>query len=607
MPVIHLLGTPSIQRSGRPSLAPKGRKAWGLLAYLLLSRRPATREHLASLLFGDAMDPLRALRWNLTELRHALGEECVLRGEPVSLSLPPGTYADVLVVTSGTWPEAAQVPGLGRELLEGLEFASSPAFDAWLLNERRHIKASAEAVLREAAMFRIAAGDAEGAIDHAARLVASDPLDESYQALLIRAYAAAGDRDAAVRQLTACIEMFRKELGIEPGPAVTQAANPSFASNTTGPVGGRAAVRAQVEAGEAAIKAGALDAGIECLRRATTEAHVLGDLELKARTLFAMGSALVHCGRALYEEGATALHEVIALAERLDDRSLGSAAYREIAWVALLTCRYERVEVLLQQALELARNDPMNKAGALWVLGMGLEESGRYRDAIARLEEAVELAIGTDQPRHTVPALSMLGKARMMCGDFTGARAAFEQALSICDRRGWAWMKPWAEAYLGQLELHEGMLERAHELFEHVHAMGQQYGDPCYKAKGSAGLGLLAAERGDVGASVRLLQEARGHLVRTPDHTWTLAYALDALCKVAVRHRLAQALRWVNDLEALAGRTGIREFVAWSYVYRHELGDRDALDTATALARDIDNHFLHSAIAGASSAASTRR
>ena len=607
MSVIHLLGAPSIERNGRPSSPPKGRKAWGLLAYLLLSRAPATREHLASLLFGDARDPLRALRWNLTELRRALGEECVLRGEPVSFSLPPGAYVDVLVLTSGTWLEAARVPGLGRELLEGLEFSTSPSFDAWLLSERRHIKASAEAVLREAAMFRIASGDAEGAIDHATRLVASDPLDESYQALLIRAYAAAGDRDAAVRQLAACVETFRKELGIEPGPVVTQAANPSFASTTTSPVGGRAAVRAQLEAGEAAIKAGALDAGIECLRRATTEAHVLGDLEMKARTLFAMGSALVHCGRCLYDEGATALHEVIALAQRLDDRLLESAAYREIAWVALLTCRYQRMEVLLHQALELAGDDPENKAGALWVLGMGLAEAGRYRDAIAELELAVELALDTDQPSHAVPALSMLGKARMMCGDFTGARAAFEQALSICNRRGWAWMKPWAEAYLGQLELSVGMLERAHERFEHVYALGQQYGDPCYKAKGSAGLGLLAAERGDVDTAVGLLQDAQGYLVRTPDHTWTLAYALDALCKVAAKYRLAQSSRWIHDLEALAGRTGIREFVAWSYVYRHELGDRDALNTATLLAQDIDNHFLHRAITDAWRAAPARR
>ena len=596
---IHLLGNVSISRNGSPIEPLRGRKVWALLAYLLLSRAPATRDHLASLLFGEADDPLRALRWNLTELRRALGSHSLLKGERVSLSLPPGAYVDVLVLKSGTWVEATQAPGLGRELLEGMDFSSSPSFDAWLLNERRHVKASTEAILREAAMFRIAAGDAEGAIDYAARLVASDPLDETFQALLIRAYAAAGDRDAAARQLAACVELFGKELGVEPGANVTSSVDVSFASTTSGPLGGRPAVRAQLEAGEAAIKAGALDAGIECLRRATAEAHLLGDLELKARTLFAMGTTLVHCGRFRYEEGAAALHEAAAIAERLDDDHLESAAYREIAWVELLTCRYQRMEVLLNKALQLAGDDPDTRAGALWVLGMGVMETGRYGAAVEHLEEAVRLATSADQTRHVVPALSMLGKAQMMRGEFTASRAAFDRALSLCDEQGWAWMRPWPESYFGQLELHEGNLERAEELFEHAFAMGSQYDDPCFKAKGSTGLGMLAEERGDVEGAVKLLQEAQMYLVRTPDHTWTLAYALDALCKIAARHRAPEAARWINDLESLAGRTGLREFVAWAYLYRHELGDPRALETAEVLAREMESPLVHQAIRAA--------
>src|SRR5919106_4126161 len=548
---IHLLGNVSISRNGSPIEPLRGRKVWALLAYLLLSRAPATRDHLASLLFGEADDPLRALRWNLTELRRALGSHSLLKGERVSLSLPPGAYVDVLVLKSGTWVEATQAPGLGRELLEGMDFSSSPSFDAWLLNERRHVKASTEAILREAAMFRIAAGDAEGAIDYAARLVASDPLDETFQALLIRAYAAAGDRDAAARQLAACVELFGKELRVEPGANVTSSVDVSFASTTSGPLGGRPAVRAQLEAGEAAIKAGALEAGIEGLRPATADDH------------------------------------------------LESAAYREIAWVELLTCRYQRMEVLLNKALELAGDDPDTRAGALWVLGMGVMETGRYGAAVEHLEEAVRLATSADQTRHVVPALSMLGKAQMMRGEFTASRAAFDRALSLCDEQRWAWMRPWPESYFGQLELHEGNLERAEELFEHAFAMGSQYADPCFKAKGSTGLGMLAAESGDVEGAVKLLQEAQMYLVRTPDHTWTLAYALDALCKVAARHRVPEAARWINDLESLAGRTGLREFVAWAYLYRHELGDPRALETAEVLAREMESPLVHQAIRAA--------
>src|SRR5512133_2725545 len=40
---IRLLGPPSIERDGRPAPPPRGRKAWALLAYLLLADRPPGR------------------------------------------------------------------------------------------------------------------------------------------------------------------------------------------------------------------------------------------------------------------------------------------------------------------------------------------------------------------------------------------------------------------------------------------------------------------------------------------------------------------------------------------------------------------------------------
>lgn len=70
-----------------------GRK-WALLAYLILERRKATRSSLASLLFADADDPLGALRWNLSELRRALGPEIELTGDPLTLVLPENWHCD---------------------------------------------------------------------------------------------------------------------------------------------------------------------------------------------------------------------------------------------------------------------------------------------------------------------------------------------------------------------------------------------------------------------------------------------------------------------------------------------------------------------------------
>jgi DNA-binding SARP family transcriptional activator len=171
VPSIHLLGRPWLARDGDLTHAPRGRKVWGLLAYLVMATQPHSRDHLASLLFAEADDPLGALRWNLAELRRSLGLADLLRGERISLSLPEGTYVDVQVVTSASWIKAAAVPGLGSELLAGMDFATSPGFEAWLLNERRRLAVVSLAALREGAMARLAAGDAVGAQSLAARMV----------------------------------------------------------------------------------------------------------------------------------------------------------------------------------------------------------------------------------------------------------------------------------------------------------------------------------------------------------------------------------------------------------------------------------------------------
>jgi DNA-binding SARP family transcriptional activator len=70
---IHLLGQPRVTRDRDAAPHPRGHKAWGLLAYLLRTARAPSRAELVSLLFGEADDPLAALRWNLTTLRRLLG------------------------------------------------------------------------------------------------------------------------------------------------------------------------------------------------------------------------------------------------------------------------------------------------------------------------------------------------------------------------------------------------------------------------------------------------------------------------------------------------------------------------------------------------------
>lgn len=223
---IHLLGMPQVSRGGEPRPAPRGHKGWALLAYLLCTESRPGRRWLAELLFAAANDPLNGLSWNLAQLRRLLGAGTILRGDPVELRLPPGTVIDTRVVTAGTWIQALSCAGLGRDLLEGMSFSSSPGFEAWLLAERRRLIVAAQGVLREAARAKLATGEAEQAVEPAVRVVTANPLDEDAQELLIRAYASSGDRIAARRQRDACVAVFRRELGADPGKAVLTALDP---------------------------------------------------------------------------------------------------------------------------------------------------------------------------------------------------------------------------------------------------------------------------------------------------------------------------------------------------------------------------------------------
>lgn len=110
------------------------------------------------MLFPEADDPLGALRWTLSALRRQLGPEAELRGDPLRLTLPPATFVDVEVLSRGSWPEAVALPGLGQELLEGMAFRSSPGFEMWLENERRHVAGTTSAVLHQAALAELARG-----------------------------------------------------------------------------------------------------------------------------------------------------------------------------------------------------------------------------------------------------------------------------------------------------------------------------------------------------------------------------------------------------------------------------------------------------------------
>jgi tetratricopeptide (TPR) repeat protein len=157
-----------------------------------------------------------------------------------------------------------------------------------------------------------------------------NPLDEANHELLTRALARSGDHTAALRQVAVAEDVIRRELGMSPSPALREAGLTGGHSAMTAPVSGRAAASSEMEAGRAALAAGAVDAGLQCLRRAVTEADSCGDLALKAQALNALGAALVHAARGRDEEGSILLREAVELATHVGDDRTAVVAFREL-------------------------------------------------------------------------------------------------------------------------------------------------------------------------------------------------------------------------------------------------------------------------------------
>ena len=307
MVTIRLLGPPAIERDGRPVRPPRGRKAWALLAYLLLAERPPSRRQLAELLFADADDPLGALRWTLAELRRALGAPDVLHRRPGRPPLGAGVTVDVqlLAATTPTRPaagprrraarrrRAAVLPGV-RVVAAGGAAPGRPA--------------TVEARLRQAAVALLAAGRAADAV--AVRAAGGRPQPARARATT-NCWSAASRWPATGRRRCgrwrSCEDLLRRELGVEASPALARRGR-SIGPGVRDGAAARAAARRRSassrRAGRRSWPAPSTPASSACAGPSPRRPRC-GDDALRGRALVALGGALVHAVRGRDEEGAS--------------------------------------------------------------------------------------------------------------------------------------------------------------------------------------------------------------------------------------------------------------------------------------------------------------
>jgi DNA-binding SARP family transcriptional activator len=596
--VVHVLGRPRIERFGEETYRFRSRKTWALLVYLLLGERPPGRAHVASLLFGEADDPLRALRWSLAEVRRGLGDDGGVDGDPLVLRLDPGVTVDASVVARGSWVHAVALPGLGSELLDGADVRSAPVFESWLLSARQRLTAASEAILHEAALGSMSRGALDEARGFALRAAAMSPLDENHQALVIRLYRLAGDARAAEQQYDAFARLLAGSLGEEPGPGVEAARRTP--PDDGGQVADGTAIEAITESGSAAVSAGSADAGIRSLRTAVRLADLAPSESHRVRTRLVLAEALIHFVRGLDEEGLSALHEADRIAVARDDAEAVAQARAELGYVDFLRARYDRAELWLTEALSWAHGSLPVTAKATTYLGCVESDRASYDRAVLLLEEAVRLSGVAGDRRRAAYGLSMLGRVALLRGDLEAADAHLTASIRLTEADHWLAFLPWPQALLGELQLARGELGPAAGTLTQAFARARQLADPCWEGMAARGLGLAAEARGDTVEAFALLADAQARCTRHDDpYVWLEVSILDARCALGRRHGHPETSAWVGAMRELASRAGMRELMVRAMLHAAALGSSADGEAARLLAADVANPALADLVAAA--------
>jgi len=221
----RLLGPLELSRGADVLVLPASRKVRALLGYLVLASRPVTRSQICELLWDVPNDPRGELRWCLSKIRGLIDDKkhkrVIADGNSIRLDLAD-CHVDTLEVTQA--PEhGIQKLGVDHqkelaalfagELLEGLEIARSPMFDAWITAERRRFR-SIQAVLLENLARSLPHEAASPYVDEWLKL---SPFDRSAHELLLASLARQGRIAEGESHLASACKLFEAD-GLESAP-----------------------------------------------------------------------------------------------------------------------------------------------------------------------------------------------------------------------------------------------------------------------------------------------------------------------------------------------------------------------------------------------------
>jgi DNA-binding SARP family transcriptional activator len=216
--VVHLFGGPYVTVDGQRRSVPEGSKR--LLAFVALRDGRVERRHVAGTLWpvgddGRAAGNLRSALWRL----RGAGID-VLCCDKWSLKLVLGVRVDTRDLD--TWADRViagrpRSEDLARIHLDTDALDLLPGwYDDWTILEREHLRQRLLHALESVSALLRDAGRHADAVESALAAVCAEPLRESAQRVLIKAYLAERNWYDAWRCLDAYRDLLASELGVSP-------------------------------------------------------------------------------------------------------------------------------------------------------------------------------------------------------------------------------------------------------------------------------------------------------------------------------------------------------------------------------------------------------
>ena len=230
---LRLLGPAQIEAGAPPVPVDLAAHKGAALMFYLAARpdQAVSRTRLIALLWEESDEPegRNCLSTALSRLRRALPNAPVVPlGDSLAWRPDPdaGVWTDLCAFADLTRPGASR-DDLDRAVdlwrgpfLEGFDLRGCPDWDEWLELERTTRQQRMLDALERAAEADAADNDWSGALTHARRALAIDPLQERFHRQVMWLHERAGDRAAALAHYRAAARTLVAELGVEPDPTM---------------------------------------------------------------------------------------------------------------------------------------------------------------------------------------------------------------------------------------------------------------------------------------------------------------------------------------------------------------------------------------------------